>query len=190
MLSLPGILGEIAEVAGLKAALQVARARGGTKAYFGERFARDGWLVEAVGQEAALIIGRHFATGHGGMELDVPMGPAAERTRIWREIRYRHADGQTRSQIALALGISGRSVQYHLNGHRPLADADFELATSDPAGYGAGTAGTSAELAAAAADNATAMAALVAENQALRQEVQRLNQIVGATRTAPIQEAA
>ena len=50
MLSLPGILGEIAEVAGFKAALQVARAKGGTKAYFPVTPEDDHWLVKAVGR--------------------------------------------------------------------------------------------------------------------------------------------
>ena len=180
MLSLPSILGEIAEVAGFKAALQVARAKGGTKAYFPARPEGDHWLVKAVGQETALIIGEYFTTNGGGIDLEVPLGPSGERVRMWREIRYRHAAGHTKVQIARDLGITGRTVQYHINGHRPLADAEFELAEAEAEGEdrpdtGEETAaGHSSDLVQAVADNAATMAGLIAENEALRNEVASL----------------
>ncbi len=124
LLRLPGILAEIAQVAGSEAALAVAQARGGSKAYFSEQPRDDNWLVAAVGRQAASLIARHFACGTGGVELHVPLGPAAGRARIWREIRRRHRQGQTKPQIARALSICERSVQYHINGHRPLAEEE------------------------------------------------------------------
>ena len=195
MLTLPGILDEIAEVAGLKAALQVARARGGTKAYFGERPTGDNWLVKAVGQETALIIGKHFSSGCGGLDLEVPLGPAADRVRIWRQIRIRHAQGQTKRQISLALGITGRTVQYHINGHRPIADAEFELAMSDGDVEGTEMAGTTAGLADAVAENAAVAARLLAENEALRRELDQLRRAYGERAEGnhakpPVQRAA
>lgn len=128
MLKLPGILAEIAEVAGPEAALKVAQARGGTKAYFSARPREDNWLVAAVGSETAAQIGAYFASGHGGIELDVPLGPVAGRSVVWREIRRRHDAGENKPQIARALRVSERSVQYHINGHRPLADEEARQA--------------------------------------------------------------
>ena len=104
------------------AALAVARARGGTRAYFAEAPGAGNWIVEAAGQEAATAIGRHFASGCGGLELEVPLGPSADRVRIWRQIRYRHAAGQNKAEIARALGITTRTVRSHINGHCPLVE--------------------------------------------------------------------
>ena len=73
------LLDEIASVAGEKAALKVAEARGGTKAYFTERPRAGNWLVEAVGHDIVVKIGAYFASGQGGIELEVPLGPTAGR---------------------------------------------------------------------------------------------------------------
>ena len=124
LLSLPGILADIARLAGSEAALCVAMARGGSNAYFAEQPRDDNWLVAAVGREDAERIARHFAGGTGGIELHVPMGPAAGRSRIWQEIRRRHRQGQNKPQIARALCISERTVQNHINRHRPLAEEE------------------------------------------------------------------
>jgi len=118
---LPGILCDIAEAAGIEAALAVARARGGCRAYFPEAPRCRSWLVEAVGLDKAAIIGRLFASGKGGIELEVPRGPALSRVSQWREIYRRLAAGQSKAEIARALGISHKTVQAHANGRRPTA---------------------------------------------------------------------
>ncbi len=120
---LPGILAEIAEAAGIDAALAVARAKGGGRAYFPETPRPQSWLVEAVGADRAAVIGRLFASGRGGIELEVPGGPALACVARWREIYRRLAAGQSKPEIARALGISHRTVQAHANGRRPMARA-------------------------------------------------------------------
>lgn len=73
---LPGLLAEIAEVAGLDAALKVAEARGGSRTHFPARAPDGHWLVELVGREAANKLCAHFrTTARGGIELLVPLGP-------------------------------------------------------------------------------------------------------------------
>ena len=120
---LPGILAEIADAVGIEAALAVARARGGTRAYFAERPRPGNWLVDAVGPEKAAAIGRLFSSGRGSVELEVPGGAALARVAVWREIYRRLEAGQSKTQIALALGINCRTVQAHASGHRPAARA-------------------------------------------------------------------
>ncbi|MEM7426745.1 MAG: helix-turn-helix transcriptional regulator [Pseudomonadota bacterium] len=118
---LPGILGEIADVAGVEAARAVAKARGGCRAYFVAKPLPDNWLVELVGMELAEAIGAELAPAQGGLELEVPYGPASSRVDQWGEIYRRLGEGQTQTEIAKAHGITRRTVQYHANGHRPLA---------------------------------------------------------------------
>jgi hypothetical protein len=120
---LPGIPAEIADAAGIEAALAVAKAKGGTRAYFPERPRTNNWLVNAVGRDKAATIGRLFASGRGGIELEIPGGAALGRVAVWREIYQRLEAGQSKVQIALALGINCRTVQAHANGHRPAARA-------------------------------------------------------------------
>ena len=50
---LPGILGEIADVAGIPAALAIADEVGGTRINIPARAGDDHWLVKTVGREAA-----------------------------------------------------------------------------------------------------------------------------------------
>ena len=83
--ALPAVLAEIAEVAaerlgsaeaGLKAALAVARAKGGQRVYILPELSANSWLVEAVGAEAAAALVAFYATGAGD-RIEIPMGPAA-----------------------------------------------------------------------------------------------------------------
>lgn len=119
---LRGILFEIAEVAGENAALAIAGIKGGAPAYFPFDPPDDHWLVAAVGREKATLIGRKLATGKGGIELEVPLGPLMSRNQVWREIRRRLRAGETKPKIARALGIHYKTVQAHKNRHRKLAD--------------------------------------------------------------------
>lgn len=111
MIELPDLLARIAEVAGIDAAIAVARAKGGTKAYFPLQPNAGHWLVEAVGATAAAAICRDLVSGVKGAEIDVPFGP----TGSWAEIRRRVAEldraGHSAPSIARACGITERSVR-------------------------------------------------------------------------------
>lgn len=58
---LPSVLREIAEVAGLDAALQLAREHGGTDISIPRKVHADHWLVRCVGSAAAQKICQHFS---------------------------------------------------------------------------------------------------------------------------------
>ena len=79
---LPSPLDEIAEVAGLAAALAIADAVGGTRVSIPARPADDHWLVELLGHEQASAIARHFMTlspedrTRGARHIVIPRGPA------------------------------------------------------------------------------------------------------------------
>lgn len=112
---LPGVLGEIAEIAGLDAAFAVARAVGGTRVYIPRRPGPDHWLLQAVGTEAAAKIVDHFTTNQSGTDLDIPVGPDGsynrgkrERTKRIAELR---AQGLMTHHIARRVGVTRRTVQ-------------------------------------------------------------------------------
>lgn len=109
-LHLPPLLNEIAEAAGVIAAVQIAEARGGTRVHF-PAYAPDGhWLVELVGREAADKVCAHFrTTANGGYYVFVPVGPKNFYARARRralELRGRRSAAET----ALELGVTLRVV--------------------------------------------------------------------------------
>lgn len=114
---LPGVLAEIAAVAGEAAALKVAMAKGGTRAYFPSRPAAGHWLVEAVGIDAAAAICAHLVSDRGGLEIPVPLGPTGTRARTWRAIRQAIDAGATAAEAARIAGVDERTVRRHRNGH-------------------------------------------------------------------------
>lgn len=108
---LPKLLAEIAEVAGLGAALLVARERGGDRASFpaAAQVSPGNWLHDLVGREAALKIADRF-TSRGSIELEVPLGPEGARSRS-RDALYRMmTEGRSSGEIARTLGITRRTV--------------------------------------------------------------------------------
>jgi hypothetical protein len=107
---LPGLIVELAEVAGLSAALALATARGGNRVYIPARAADDHWLVQLLGREAAGKIMDYYATG---VELDLPRGPTGLRAETWRRLYRMLDEGASSSQITRALGISRDMVKYH-----------------------------------------------------------------------------
>ncbi len=110
----PGILAEIAEVAGPMAAYRVAQAKGGVPAYFPEpeHLTDTHWLVAACGWEAARRIARRLARCR---EL-VPLGPlSGNRAAIAKAIREGLAAGASRRETARHVGVALRTVQRQAN---------------------------------------------------------------------------
>lgn len=114
---LPGVLGEIEEVAGLAAALQVAAAKGGGPAYFPApaRLTGEHWLVQAVGWDAAAALCRHFG-GHSGRQIKITWGPVGSRAKRWAAMKQAIAQGKSAVEIARTLGIDEKTVRRHRRG--------------------------------------------------------------------------
>lgn len=109
---LPALLAEIAEVAGLAAALKLAAARGGNRAYIPVRCPDDHWLTRAVGREAADKICAHFGVP-SGIWLEIPRGPTGRQAEHYRQLAEMIATGASSTEITRALGISRRTVHRH-----------------------------------------------------------------------------
>lgn len=107
MSELPGILGEIAEVAGKEAAWALAMSYGGSRIYIKADASPGYWLVELVGAEAASKICAHFKVGRSGAYLLIPQAKQTEqRRRLYQAL----ADGMSADAAALAAGMHVRSA--------------------------------------------------------------------------------
>jgi hypothetical protein len=113
---LPGLLAEIAEVAGLDAAMTLAEAVGGTRVTIPARASADHWLTTTVGPKAAEAICDHFrilsAEGReaGARHVVIPRGPAGclekARLRLARELDK----GVSAREAARRAGLSERAA--------------------------------------------------------------------------------
>ncbi len=115
---LPSLLAEIAEVAGLEAALKVAAAKGGTKAYFTPQPMVGHWLEQAVGLELAVKICTRICNADHGIELEVPMGPNVSNRQRWRKIHILKSQGYSKPRIAREVACHYKTVGRIINGHR------------------------------------------------------------------------
>ena len=108
---LPPLLAEIAEVAGLDAALTLAEELGGQKIYMptAERLRDTHNLAEMLGFDAA----RKLAARYGGDMLEIPLGPACSETRLRRRIARMIESGASSNAIAAACGVTFRTVTRH-----------------------------------------------------------------------------
>jgi hypothetical protein len=113
---LPELLAEIAEAAGLDAALKLAAAYGGVRRTFPARIRSDShWLAACVGREAADKICAHFAQGSGsgvsaGIKVLVPLGPTGSIAGARRRLAQALAEGKSASEAARAAGMTERSA--------------------------------------------------------------------------------
>ncbi len=110
---LPAVLAEIAEVAGLVPAIQIAKAKGGQRVTFPAKLKDGHWLIEAVGIDAARVICAHFATDVGGIDIDIPFGPTSTRARRKRQISELIGQGKSANQIARVVQVDRRTVFRH-----------------------------------------------------------------------------
>jgi len=104
--ALPGVLEEIAEVAGIAAAWALVRAKGGTEQFLPEVPPHRHWLVEAVGMEAARKICAHFRGNHQ-MRVKIPRAHDAQQLERWR--RAVESD-MSANETALEMGVDVRTV--------------------------------------------------------------------------------
>ena len=108
---LPALLAEIAQVAGLDAALKLAEARGGTEIYVPAEAPDGHWLTEAVGKQAAAAICAHFTGSGPGCRLEIPLGPAGSHAQLRRQVDKLIAEGKSEREIALVTRYTGRGVR-------------------------------------------------------------------------------
>lgn len=106
---LPPVLRRIAEVAGVVAAVQLARDYGGTEIYIRKKLDSDHVLVRSVGMRGAELILDALGAG----VLEVPMGPNCSGAQLARAIAERHRAGQSEREIARALRCHIRTVRRH-----------------------------------------------------------------------------
>jgi hypothetical protein len=104
---LPTLLAEIAEVAGLDAALTLAAAKGGIEIYVPVRTSDDHWLVAAIGREATDKLCRRYP----GSRLTLPLGPGGSLAAIRRTVGRMIDEGRSETEIARAVGYTTRGVR-------------------------------------------------------------------------------
>jgi DNA-binding NarL/FixJ family response regulator len=109
MIALPGILAEVAEVAGDEAALALARAAGGRSVYVPrpDNVPDGHWLVLALGREAAMMV----ADLVGGGDVAIPLGPTGRQHATRAEVDTLIGQGLSASRIAQRCGVTERTVE-------------------------------------------------------------------------------
>lgn len=126
---LPGILAEIADIAGEPAAVLLSARMGGQRVYIPAKVSDDHWLVDCLGREKADLICRHFSHGERyGVHIDVPMAGSGAYSQLRRTIAKRVHDldraGASARQIAGEVRITTRAVHRHRAAHRGQGKGD------------------------------------------------------------------
>jgi hypothetical protein len=122
MTDLPGVLGEIAAVAGEEAAIAIASARGGTQVYIPPMPDADHWLCRLIGVAAARKVCEQLTAGVGvGRRVDLPLGLAGHAARVRAKVDAMLAEGRSERDIAIATRYSIRAIRARRKrlGHRP-----------------------------------------------------------------------
>ena len=118
----PPSLRLIAEVAGVEAAVQLARDHGGREIYISRNLEMDSLLVQSVGMEAAASILEALGPG----AITVPLWLTGRDRKLAHDIGQRLLQGQSEAQIARALGCHIRTVRRHRARNRlPSAQMDM-----------------------------------------------------------------
>ena len=107
--ALPGVLAEIAEVAGLAAALKLAAHHGGQTVYIPGHARPDHWLVILLGQEAADAVCRRYRTGNqqAGARVLIPLARLhGQRAAMAKAL----AEGRSARQAAAVSGLHERTA--------------------------------------------------------------------------------
>lgn len=120
---LPGVLAEIAEVAGETAALMIAAQHGGRRVYIPsvKRMHKAQWLLDCVGAELGRKICAHFEVNGGGQPIDVPLHVGGTYKQFVRSVAQRihrlDRDGKSSAEISKQLGLTQRTVHRHRAKH-------------------------------------------------------------------------
>lgn len=130
---LPPSLREIADIAGERAAIDLAIARGGERVFIPSRLPSDHWLVLAVGSIAAGLIAAQL----GGNYFVVPISPRSA-TKLSRRIADEAlASGKSVNEAARLSGRSQSNLRWrrknklsHADWRNPQADL---FGSDDPA---------------------------------------------------------
>lgn len=110
---LPQTLDEIAQIAGVEAALSLADARGGSRISIPSRVKTDHWLIKTVGKEAADKICEFYRTGYNGTKgavIDLPTGPSSSASKTRRKVDAMIRDGVSADKIAVSAGVHRNTV--------------------------------------------------------------------------------
>lgn len=110
-MSLPGILSEIAEIAGEASAVAIADLRGGTQVYFPPVPGDDHWLCHLIGRDKALRVCDRLTCGLAGRRVDLPLGPTGAAARIRAKVDAMLGDDCSDRDIARATGYTTRGIQ-------------------------------------------------------------------------------
>lgn len=103
---LPPTLAEIAEHAGLEAALKLADSKGGQRIYVPNRPTPKHWLSELVGGEAAARICERYA----GMYVVVPIGPHRGLAAMQRAAEAALDENVSANEAARRSGLHVRRI--------------------------------------------------------------------------------
>jgi hypothetical protein len=116
MSHLPGILADIAEIAGNDAAFEIASAVGGTRVSIPARAQSGHWLVELLGFEQADAICRGLATLdpdgklRGVRDEIIPRGPASILKAARRRADEALKSGKSARDAARISGLHERTI--------------------------------------------------------------------------------
>ncbi|WP_224825615.1 hypothetical protein [Cognatishimia sp. MH4019] len=107
---LPPLLNEIADIAGIDAAIAISNVRGGSRVSIPAKAPDGHWLVDAVGRESADKICEHFRSGYGGAVIDLPVGPKSAANETRKKVDQMIRDGVSADKIAQTMNVHRTTV--------------------------------------------------------------------------------
>lgn len=102
---------ELEAICGRVAAHKLLAAYGGVSVFIPGTLTDDHPLVAVMGATAAEALAAGICTGHGGMQISLPLGPYSARARQRELLRAAVAASGSATTIARQLGVSIRTVR-------------------------------------------------------------------------------